>query len=97
MVQFDVATEFREPPKGLTPSHKITIQHGSNTYTYWYTQEPSTARPFDRMRDRDLVKRMHAKGMEFGIDQFESFAIGAERDYHLKRVSSHEFVIKSLR
>lgn len=97
MLSFDVSTGTAQPAYGFVPSHKITITHDSNTYIYWYVQESNTCRAFDSVRDRDLVELMHAKGQEFQIAQFESFAIDTERNYHLQRLSSHEFLIKSLR
>lgn len=97
MLSFDVSTGTAQPAYGFVPSHKITITHGSNTYTYWYVQESNKCRAFDSDRDRDLVELIHAKGQELQIAQFESFAIGTERNYHLQRLSSHEFLIKSLR
>lgn len=96
MVQFEVSVGVAQPQYGFVPSHKINVTHGSNTFTYWYVQEPATARVFDSRKDRDLVELMHAKGLEFRVGQFESFAIGTDRNYHLQRLTSHEFLIKSL-
>jgi hypothetical protein len=78
------------------PSHRINVTDGSDSFTYWYVQEPATARAFDSQKDRDLVELMHAKGQTFQLWQFESFDMGAGRNYHLQRRDSHEFVIKSL-
>ena len=97
MIPFQVEVGVALPNYGLVPSHKISVTNDSNKYVYWYVQEPATARPFDSKKDRDLVELMHAKGHEFRPGQFESFAIGADRNYHLQRLSSHEFLIKSLR
>jgi len=97
MVSFEVSAGVAQPQYGFVPSHKITVTHGSYVYTYWYVQDPITARPFDGKKDRDLVELMHAKGQAFELCQFESFAIGTNRNYHLQRLSSHEFLIKSLR
>ena len=97
MVDFQVSAGVAQPQYGFVPSHKINVTHGSDTFTYWYVQEPVTARAFDSQKDRDLVELMHAKGQSFQLGQFESFAMGADRNYHLQRLSSHEFVIKSLR
>lgn len=97
MVQFQVSVGVAQPQYGFVPSHKINVTHGSDTFIYWYVQEPATARAFDSPKDGDLVELMHAKGQAFQLGQFESFAIGTNRNYHLQRLTSHEFVIKSLR
>lgn len=97
MVQFQVFAGVPQPQYGFVPSHKINVAHGSNTFTYWYVQDPATARAFDSKKDIDLVELMHSKGQEFQLGQFESFAIGTDRNYHLQRLTSHEFLIKSLR
>ncbi|MEQ1531248.1 MAG: hypothetical protein ABL925_18170, partial [Methylococcales bacterium] len=60
-------------------------------------QDPATSRPFCENNDHDIVRLMHAKGRELIIGRFESFAIGTERNYHLHRLDSHEFIIKSLK
>ena len=97
MVSFDVSSGVALPQYGVVPSHKITVTHGSSINIYWYVQEPATTRPFNKTQDHDLVELMDAKGQEFKLGQFESFAIGTDRNYHLQRLSAHEFLIKSLR
>ncbi|MDP1982855.1 MAG: hypothetical protein Q8K23_09915 [Sulfuritalea sp.] len=97
MVSFEVSSGVALPQYNLVPSHKITVTHGSNVNIYWYVQEPATARPFDGVNDRDLVELMHAKGQEFTLGQFESFAMAPDRNYHLQRLTNQEFLIKSLR
>jgi hypothetical protein len=97
MPSFEVSPGVAQPKYGFSPSHKITITNDTDIYTYWYVQDPVTSRPFDEMNDHDLVRLMYEKGREYKIGQFESFAIGTERNYHLQRLGSHEFIIKSLR
>ncbi|MEX8499359.1 hypothetical protein [Leptothrix ochracea] len=97
MVQFQVSAGVAQPQYGFVPSHKISVTDGSDTFTYWYVQDPATARAFNSQEDRDLVELMHAKGQAFQLGQFESFAIGTDRNYHLQRLTIHEFLIKSLR
>ena len=87
-----------QPPEGLVATHKITVgDSGDDVCIYWYVQEPPSALAFDRQKHRDLVELMHAKGQQFEIRGFESFAIGTDRNYHLERLGPREFVIKSLR
>ncbi len=97
MTEFEVTAGVAKPEYGLTPSHKITITHGSDTFTYWYVQASRSCRPFDKAKDCDLVELMHSKGQQFAVGQFESFAIGTERNDHLQRLNSREFLIKALR
>jgi len=97
MVQFQVSAGVAQPQYGFVPGHKISVTDGANTFTYWYVQDPATARTFDLHKDRDLVELMHAKGQVFQLGQFESFAIGQDRNYHLQRLTAYEFLIKSLR
>lgn len=96
MIEFEESAEGHKSQHGFTPSHKITIKFGSDVYTYWYVQEPVTARPFDKMKDRGLVEIMFEKGKTLGLGQFESFEMKGKGHYHLKRLNSHEFLIKSL-
>lgn len=97
MVFFHAAPP-QQPPEGLTPSHKITAgDSGDDVSVYWFVQEPSTAPGFDPGKHRDLVELMHAKGQQFKIGGFESFAIGMDRNYHLGRLGPREFTVKSLR
>jgi hypothetical protein len=97
MTEFEVTAGVARPEPGVTPSHQINIRQGPDIFTYWYVQASTSCRPFDKAKDRDLVELMHAKGQQFDIGQFESFAIGAERNYHLERLTRHEFLIKALR
>ncbi len=81
----------------MLPSHKITITQGSDTYIYWYVKSPAISDNFDKTKDMKLVELMHAKGNEMRLGGFESFSIGGQKDYHLERKASHEFIIKRLR
>lgn len=85
-----------QPNMSINPSHKISITHGSNVYVYWYVKQNHGCRNFDKNKDMDLVKLMYAKGMEMKLGDFNSFNINNIKNYHLKRKSSHDFVIKAL-
>lgn len=80
---------------GLDPSHKISITHGSDVYVYWYVKQNPDCRDFDKLKDMKLVEQMHTKGKKMNLGGFESFQIN-KGDYHLGRIGSHEFIIKSL-
>jgi len=96
MDNIEITEASAQPGLGVVPSHRISITHGSDVYVYWYVKQKQNCRDFDKMKDMDLVKLMHAKGMEMKIGDFESFNINNAKDYHLDRKGSHDFIIKSL-
>jgi|GEM_PF-3492437 len=96
MDDIEISEATAQPGLGIIPSHKISITHGSDVYVYWYVKHNPECRDFDKMKDMDLVKLMHAKGLEMKLGDFESFNINNIKDYHLERKSSHDFVIKAL-
>lgn len=75
--------------------HTINITCGTDTYKYYYIQDPVTARPFHE-KEHSLVRRMYEIGRKLDIGQSESFEMTAERSYFLHRLGSHEFFLKPL-
>jgi len=96
MDNIEITEAIAQPGLGILPSHKITITHGSDKYVYWYVKQNPNCREFDKMKDMDMLKIIHAKGIEMNLGGFESFQINNIKDYHLERKGSHEFIIKSL-
>ena len=85
------------PGLAATPSHKITIAHGADRYVFWYTKGNPSFRDFDKRRDIELVKSMHAKGTAMDVGGFEIFTTQSRREYRLHRLNSHEFSIEVMK
>ncbi len=83
MIEFSVSAGIPQLKLGIVPTHKVNVAAGTDIYTFWYVQDPISSRAFDSQKDRDLVELMYAKGIRLGMNEFESFAIGADRNYHL--------------
>ena len=97
MIQMSVSAGIPQLKYGIIPTHKISMAHAEPVLFFYYVAESSEFRQFDEKSDIDLLQLAYAKGSEMKLGQFESFAIGEERNYHLQRVSDTEFVLKSLR
>lgn len=97
MDNIEITEATDEPRFGIVPSHKISITHGSDVYIYWYAKQNQHCRDFNKMKDMDLVKLMHAKGTEMKLGFSESFQLSNIKDYSLEHKGSHEFIIKSLK
>jgi len=97
MINFSVSAGRLLPQHNLTATKQIIVTEGTETYTYWYVQDPTTALAFDEKKHAYLVELMHAMAQEFGLAQFGSFSIGTDRNYHLQRLGKNEYCIKSLR
>ena len=97
MIEFQVFDGATKPSFGFVASHRIVVPSESGDITYWYVQRDPTVRPFDANEDKDLVELVYAKSRGFKVGEFESFAIGADRNYHVQNIGTHEFVLKSLR
>jgi hypothetical protein len=86
---------------GVGASHQITYTlHGSGHLRFYYFLKTPECRPFVRVKDDELVKKMHENAKKLEIGGLISFEAGQGTDqgkYHLQRTSHDVFTITSLR
>ncbi|CAG0947972.1 hypothetical protein ANRL1_04775 [Anaerolineae bacterium] len=82
--------------RGISPTHKIILKHGSDTSVFWYLQEPDANDPIEPYFDHGVVRQLFAKAQALLVGDFLYFSTGSGKDYHLHRLASNRFTLKAL-
>lgn len=96
MIDYKVSFGIPQLVLGITPTHRITIGHATEIFTYWYVQDNSRCQPFNEAKDLALIELMLANSQELVVGQIQSFALGSNRVYRLQRIDAHIFIITSM-